>query len=141
MGEYMGAAETYMRLFDGDLYATLLACTKGELDPSSVAWKDGTAISVAVASQGYPGNYQKGFTITGIEEAESQPDIVIFQAGTVQEDGVTKTAGGRVLYVTAHGTDIDEARRKAYQAIKAIHFDGMQFRTDIGLRPSPNVVL
>lgn len=134
-------AETYMRLFDGDLYETLLACTNGSLDPASVTWKPGTAITVALASAGYPGKYQKGLPITGIEEAAAQPDIVIFHAGTTHDETGYKTAGGRVLYVTATGKDIDEAREKAYKAVKLIKFDGMQYRSDIGLRPSPNVVL
>jgi len=130
-------AETYMRLFDGDLYETLLACTQGNLDPASVTWKSGTAITVALASAGYPGKYPKGLPITGIEEAAAQPDIVIFQAGTTLDQDGYKTAGGRVLYVTALGKDIDEARDKAYKAVKLIKFEGMQFRTDIGLRPIP----
>lgn len=130
-------AETYMRLFDGDLYETLLACTQGTLDPASVTWKSGTAITVALASAGYPGKYQKGLPISGIEEAAAQPDIVIFQAGTTHDETGYKTAGGRVLYVTATGADINEARQKAYAAIEYIKFEGMQFRTDIGLRPVP----
>jgi len=130
-------AETYMRLFDGDLYETLLACTQGRLDPSNVTWKSGTAVTVALASAGYPGAYQKGLPITGIEEAESQEDIVVFHAGTVRDESGYKTSGGRVMYVTALGTDIADARRKAYQAIKSIQFEGMQYRTDIGLRPIP----
>lgn len=133
-------AQTYMRLFDGDLYDTLLACTKGELDPSKVSWKSGTAISVAIASAGYPGKYEKGLSITGIDEAAAQKDIVVFQAGTSHDDTGYKTAGGRVLYVTAYGDSIDDARNKAYAAVKLINFEGMHFRTDIGLRPEPNVV-
>lgn len=130
-------AETYMRLFEGDLYQTLLACTKGEFDPSTVKWKPDTAITVALASAGYPGKYQKGLPISGIEAAAQQPDIVIFQAGTLKDDEGYKTAGGRVLYVTALGKDINEARAKAYNAVKLISFEGMQYRTDIGLRPEP----
>jgi phosphoribosylamine--glycine ligase len=94
-------AETYMRLFDGDLYETLMTCTNGSLDPASVTWKTGTAVTVALASAGYPGKYQKGIPITGLEAAAAQPDIVLFHAGTTYDDSGYKTAGGRVLYVTA----------------------------------------
>ena len=128
-------AEAYMRLFDGDLFQTLLACSKGELDASTASWQPGYAVSVAVASGGYPGNYKKGLPVTGIEEAEKQPDIVIFHAGTTVKNGQTTTAGGRVLNVTATGSTLDQALDKAYAAIKLIHFDGLHYRTDIGRRP------
>jgi phosphoribosylamine--glycine ligase len=127
-------AETYMRLLDSDLYEILLACTKGKLDPSKVAWKPGVAISVAVASAGYPGRYEKGKVITGVEEAEKQEGVVVFQAGTAKTDKGLETSGGRVLYVTALGHDLDDARAKAYKAIACIKFEGMHYRTDIGTR-------
>lgn len=127
-------AETYMRLLDSDLYEILIDCTQGKLDPNKVTWKPGVAISVAVASGGYPGKYNKGLPITGIDEAEKLPDIVVFQAGTITSSDGVKTAGGRVLYVTALGKDLTEARAKAYAAIKRIKFKGMHYRSDIGQR-------
>jgi phosphoribosylamine--glycine ligase len=130
-------AQTYMRLFDGDLYETLDACARGHLSPDQVAWKAGAAIAVALVSDGYPGTYDRGLPISGITEAASEPDVVVFHGGTVREEGVLKTSGGRVLYVTAVGRDIDDARRKAYRAIDLISFPGMRFRTDIGLRRLP----
>ena len=130
-------AETYMRLLDGDLYEILLSCVNGELDPTVIRWKSGVAISVAVASGGYPGKYQKGLAISGIEKAEQQKDIVVFQAGTTRATDGVVTSGGRVLYVTALGRDLDDARTKAYQAIDCIHFDSMHYRKDIGQRPEP----
>lgn len=126
-------AETYMRLFEGDLYQVLLACSRGELDPASVQWKPGFAVSVAMASGGYPGSYEKGKAITGIDEAEKLKDVVVFHAGTVADDGF-KTSGGRVLFVTATGATLDEALAKAYQGVDCIKFEGAHYRTDIGRR-------
>jgi phosphoribosylamine--glycine ligase len=130
-------AEVYMRLLDADLYSVLMSCAQGKLDPESVKWKSGFAVCVALASKGYPGDYQKGDLISGIEDAENLEDIVVFHAGTKKEKGGLKTAGGRVLYVTATGQTLDNAIEKAYQAAKLIHFDGMHYRSDIGRRAHP----
>jgi phosphoribosylamine--glycine ligase len=127
-------AEVYMRLLDSDLYDILTACAEGRLDPSTVAWKQGYAVTVVAASGGYPGKYEKGLPITGIEEAEKLADIVVFHAGTAVRDGQVVTNGGRVLNVTATGETLEAALDKAYNAIKLIHFDGMHYRTDIGRR-------
>lgn len=128
-------AEIYVRLLDSDLYELLTACARGELDPLSVKWRPGFAVTVVAASPGYPGDYSKGLPITGVEEAEKLSDIVVFHAGTAVKDDQLVTAGGRVLNVTATGSTLDEAIGKAYAAIKLIHFDGMHYRTDIGQRP------
>lgn len=125
-------AETYLRLLESDLYEILLSCVQGKLDPSQVKWSTGAAISVAAASAGYPGAYEKGLPISGIEAAEKVDGVVVLQAGTVRQNGQLLTNGGRVLYVTALGTDIGDARAKAYEAIKHITFEGMHYRTDIG---------
>ena len=127
-------AEVYMRLLDADLYDILTSCASGSLNPAEVKWKPLYAVSVVLASPGYPDSYPKGLPITGIEDAESQPDIVIFHAGTAIKDGQLVTAGGRVLNVTATGVSLDEALQKAYDAVKLIHFEGMHYRTDIGKR-------
>ncbi len=129
-------AETYLRLLDSDLYELLISCTIGNLDPSKIKWLPKTAISIALASGGYPGNYEKGKPISGIEDAESVEDVVIMQAGTKITNGKLITNGGRVLYVTALGNDVTDARSKAYKAISKIHFQGMHYRTDIGARPN-----
>jgi phosphoribosylamine--glycine ligase len=131
--------EAYMRLFEGDLYEVLTACSRGELDPSSVSWKTGFAVAVAVASGGYPGSYEKDKVITGIKEAEEQADVVVFHAGTKQEGDEYQTSGGRVLYVTATGDTLDQAILKAYKGVEAIQFEGMQYRSDIGRRPAPHL--
>jgi phosphoribosylamine--glycine ligase len=127
-------AEVYMRLFEGDLYEVLKSCVTGTLNPSMVQWKPGFAVTVVLASGGYPGNYQKGLPIQGIEIAESIDDIVIFHAGTAAKYGQIVTDGGRILNVTATALTLDAALEKVYAAVKLIHFEGMQYRTDIGKR-------
>lgn len=127
-------AEVYMRLLDGDLYEILKACSEGRLDPKTVSWQSGYAVTVVLASGGYPGSYKKGLPITGIEEAESLNDIVVFHAGTKIDDGVLVTAGGRVLNVTATAETLETALNKAYEAVELINFEGKQYRTDIGQR-------
>lgn len=127
-------AEVYMRLIDCDLYEVFTACTEGRLQPEMISWKQGYAATVVLASQGYPGSYPKGLPITGLDEAEAQPDVVVFHAGTALKDGQLVTAGGRVLNVTATASTLDEALDKAYAAVKLIHFEGMEYRTDIGRR-------
>jgi phosphoribosylamine--glycine ligase len=86
-----------------------------------------------MASAGYPGDYSTGKTITGIDEAERLEGVVVFQAGTkLNADGEIETAGGRVLGVTARAATLEKATARAYEAAGKIHFDGMQFRRDIG---------
>ena len=128
-------AEVYMRLLDGDLYEILSACANGDLTSDMIAWKPGYAITIVVASPGYPGTYPKGLPIDGIVDAEALEDIVVFHAGTTVKEGQLLTNGGRVLNVTATALTLDEAITKAYEAVKLIHFDGMHYRTDIGKRP------
>ncbi len=129
-------AEVYMRLLDGDLYEIFKACAEGNLDPASVKWQPGFAVTVVLASGGYPGDYKKGLPISGIETAEKSDDVVVFHAGTAIKDGQLVTAGGRVLNVTATGASLEEALDKAYSAAKLINFDRVHYRTDIGRRPA-----
>lgn len=124
--------QSFMRLLQTDLLEILDACVDGNLSSRHLQWSGETAITIVLASEGYPGTYPKGVAITGIEAAEKLPDVVVFHAGTKLEDGRLVTSGGRVLNVTAVGRDLLEARAKAYAAIKLIHFNGMQYRTDIG---------
>jgi len=120
-----------MRL-DSDLAEILLACTEGRLDQVRVQWNPETAICVVLASGGYPGSYEKGKPITGIEAAESLPGVKVFQAGTRLENGTPVTSGGRVLGVTALGPDLAAAQKLAYRAADKIRFDKMYMRRDIG---------
>jgi phosphoribosylamine--glycine ligase len=124
--------QSYVRLLDSDLFEALNACVDGTLAEADIRWSDQTAITVVLAAAGYPGKYKKGLTITGVAEAEALEGIVVFHSGTKLEGDNLVTTGGRVLGVTATGTDLRDAQAKVYAAIKLIHFDGMQYRTDIG---------
>jgi phosphoribosylamine--glycine ligase len=84
-----------------------------------------------MASAGYPGAYEKGKVITGIEEAEGEEGVIVFHAGTAMKDGQLVTSGGRVLGVTAIGRDFDEAVERVYKAVSKIRFDGAHYRRDI----------
>ncbi|MDD5721353.1 MAG: phosphoribosylamine--glycine ligase [Candidatus Pacebacteria bacterium] len=124
--------QVYMRLLDTDLLAILNACVDKKLNEQEIKWKNVSACNIALASGGYPENYEKGKIITGIDEAEMQPDIVVFHAGSKMENGKLVTSGGRVLGVSAIGNSLEEALAKAYKAIEKISFRGMQYRKDIG---------
>ncbi len=97
-------------------------------------WHPGYAISVSLASGGYPGSYTNGLPITGIAEANRLPGVHVFHAGTTRKDGQLVTAGGRVLSVAAYGATLREAVDVAYEAVKCISFEGMFYRRDIGHR-------
>ena len=111
-----------------------LACCDGTLGSVSLDWEDRACVAVVMASGGYPGSYEKGKPIEGIEQAEQDPDVVVFQAGTKMDGDRLVTNGGRVLDVTATGPDIPAAIKKAYEAVGRIDFEGAQFRTDIGAK-------
>lgn len=128
--------EVYMRLLDSDIVEIFESCVDGNLDPEKVQWKSGYAVTIVLASGGYPRNYETGIPISGIEEAEKIENVVVFHAGTKKEDDTYLTAGGRVLNVTATGATLDEALATAYKAVDLIQFEGMHYRTDIGHRPN-----
>ena len=118
-----------------DLVSVFLACDNGTLDPKDVRWGDDWAVSVVLTSAGYPGAYEKGRVITGIERAEELEGVTVYHAGTkLGEDGEVLTNGGRVLDVTAVAPTFEEARAQAYAACELIDFDGKTYRSDIGLR-------
>lgn len=117
-----------MRL-DTDLMDILEACVNGTLDQLDIRWKDEASCCLVLASGGYPLAYEKGKVITGLDQVKN---AVVFHAGTAEKDGDIVTNGGRVLGVTALGTDLDAAIQNAYRAAKPVHFDQMHFRTDIG---------
>ncbi|NLH96506.1 MAG: phosphoribosylamine--glycine ligase [Clostridiaceae bacterium] len=100
----------------------------------NIEWDNRSAVCVILASGGYPGKYRTGLEITGIEEAEKDPSVTVFHAGTKLEAGKYYTAGGRVLGVTAVADTIDDARAKAYDAVGKINFEGMHYRKDIGIK-------
>lgn len=118
--------------FDGDLAETMMACIEGRLNDVEVKVKPETAICVVMSAAGYPGQYEKGMEISGIEEAEKDDKVKVFQAGTEYKDDKTLSCGGRVLGVTALGTDLADAKSRAYKAVEKIKFEKSYFRRDIG---------
>jgi phosphoribosylamine--glycine ligase len=116
-----------------DLAQLLLATAQNELEGKTVEWDSDECVCVVLASGGYPGSYEKGKKITGLEEAAAE-GAVIFHAGTRTEGDGIVTSGGRVLNVTAKGSDIKEAVANTYKAVEKIHFDGMHYRKDIGYK-------
>ncbi len=118
-----------------DLVEVFLACDNGTLDSSMVSWDNDFAVSVVLASAGYPGAYESGKRITGLDKAAACEGITVYHAGTkLAEDGTVLTAGGRVLDVTAVASSFAQARANAYAACELIDFEGKQFRSDIGAR-------
>ncbi len=118
-----------MRL-ESDLADIFNACIDGTLDQQEIRWSDRRSVCVVLASGGYPGSYEKGKEILGLEDVDE--DIIVFHAGTARKDGKIVTSGGRVLGVTAVGATNDEARAKAFANVEKITFEGAQFRRDIG---------
>ena len=117
-----------------DLVEVMLACARRELDQIELAWRDEWAVAVVLTSAGYPGSYEKGKVITGIEAAQAMEDVTVYHAGTAVRDGKLVTNGGRVLAVTALGDTFEHARDRAYEACEKIDFEGKTLRHDIGLR-------
>ena len=116
---------------DSDLLDALYSCTDGTLGDYRLQAAPDACVTVVLASGGYPGSYDTGKEIAGIETANARDDVVVFQAGTARRDGRVVTAGGRVLAVSALGSDLADARRRAYEAASAISFEGVHHRTDI----------
>ncbi|MEK7615794.1 MAG: phosphoribosylglycinamide synthetase C domain-containing protein [Patescibacteria group bacterium] len=123
--------QSYMRLLKTDLVEIADACIDGTLDQIDIEWHLGAAATVVLAASGYPGEVKKGDEITGIEEAQELPGVVVFPAG-MTNDELRMTNGGRVLGVSAIGKDLKEALARAYEGVSKIHFKGMQYRKDIG---------
>ncbi len=116
-----------------DLAEIFNAIIDEKLDEIEIAWEDNAAVCVVLASGGYPQAYQKGYPIEGIKQAESL-GAMVFHAGTVYEDGVFKTNGGRVLGVTATGENLDAAIKEAYRFVDLVSFRDMHYRKDIGIK-------
>jgi phosphoribosylamine--glycine ligase len=148
-----GDPETQVLLprLTSDLLEVMLAVARGDAAALSLTWDDAWAVSVVLASAGYPGDYEKGKPIGGIEDAEALEGVTVYHAGTrrvggnssdsgnsgngvAPTTGTLVTNGGRVLNVTALGASFEEARNRAYQACDLIHFEGKQLRRDIGAR-------
>jgi len=116
-----------------DLLRLFEATMDGNLSKSAIEWDTRAAVTVVLASGGYPGKYETGKTISGLDDATKLEDVQIFHAGTKRAGGEVKTAGGRVLAVTALGSTLEAARARAYEAVSHIHFENCRYRRDIAL--------
>jgi len=114
-----------------DIVPILMAAAKRRLEDVTIEWRPQAAVCVVMASGGYPGSYEKGKVIEGLDDAAKMEDVVVFHAGTKKEGGKILTNGGRVLGVTALGGTIAEAQKRAYEAVAKITFEGAQYRKDI----------
>lgn len=119
---------------DTDFVDIAAAILDERLSGIEIRWKPEASVCVVLTSKGYPGKYENGKIINGLDELKEQKDIFVFHAGTSFDNNDIVTSGGRVLGVTAIGRDIGDARDKAYKAIGNIHFEGMHYRKDIGNR-------
>ena len=132
-----GDPETQVVLprLESDLVEIMLAVAEGRPEDIDLTWSDQWAVSVVLASEGYPGSYEKGKVILGVKDAESMNKVIVFHAGTaLNSDGELITNGGRVLNVVGLGSTFEKARARAYEACEAIYFEGKQLRSDIGKR-------
>ena len=128
-------AEVLIPRLKSDLVEVMLACAEQRLDEVELEWRDEWAVSVVLTSAGYPGSYEKGKVITGIDDAAAMENVTVYHAGTaVNDEGELVTSGGRVLDVTALGETFEAARDLAYEACDKIAFEGKTLRRDIGLR-------
>ncbi|MEO5606414.1 MAG: phosphoribosylamine--glycine ligase, partial [Polaromonas sp.] len=130
----MGDPETQpiMMRLKTDLFDVMMAATSGALDKIELEWDRRPALGVVMAAHGYPLQPRKGDVIHGLPPAAD--DVVVFHAGTQAQDGATVTSGGRVLCVTALGDTVKQAQHRAYEVVRDISFDGVQYRKDIGYR-------
>jgi phosphoribosylamine--glycine ligase len=138
--------QAQMPLFKGDLAKTLMAAANGTLHEITLDWHKRSSVCVVMSSKGYPGPYVTGHLITGLEAANAQPDVNVFEAGVIKVprkvpvNGVDTwveqplTDGGRVLGVTGVADTLSQAIEKTYQAVSLIKFEGAHYRTDIGAK-------
>jgi len=127
-------AQAVLPLLQDDLFDICAGAAAGTLPATRLNWQSGAAVSVVAAAKGYPGKYDKGCVIKGLESVADRDDVIVFHAGTATDKGKTVTAGGRVLAVTALGITVSNAIKRAYDAMAQVHFAGMQYRRDIGYK-------
>ncbi len=125
-------AQALLPRLESDLADCLEAVVDGRLADAEIRWSPKAALSVVMASRGYPDKYESGKVIEGLDSVAALKDVYVFHAATTRVEHVTLSAGGRVLAVTALGADIAEAKRRAYEAVERIRFEGAYFRRDIG---------
>ena len=122
--------QAILTMLETDLLEVFLAVVEERLSEITLRWKPGACCCVAMASGGYPGSYEKGYVIEGLDTVPE--DVIVYHAGTKLEDGKYKTAGGRVLAVTAVADDLESAIERAYQGVNCLDFKDAHYRTDIG---------
>ncbi len=126
--------QTLMTRWKGSVLPLIQGSAEGDMGDLDPQWEAPASLCVVLASGGYPGSYEKGKPITGIDAASAVPGTMVFHAGTALRGGEVVTAGGRVLSITAIGRDVDEAAQRAYRAADEIQFEGKHLRRDIGWR-------
>ena len=124
--------QAMLPLLSDDIYEVCASTAAGKLAFNRFDWRPGAAVSVVAASKGYPGEYERGFAVKGLDEVAKIEDVIVFHAGTAKEDDSVVTAGGRVLAVTALGVNVADAVKRAYDAVGRIKFSGIYYRRDIG---------
>ena len=125
-------AQVVLPRMKNDMIEVMEACIDGRLDEIDLRFEENAAVCVVLASEGYPVSYEKGFVIRGLENFEGREGYYCFHAGTKQTEEGIVTNGGRVLGVTAKGSDLKEARANAYKAAEWVQFDNKYMRNDIG---------
>jgi phosphoribosylamine--glycine ligase len=126
--------QALMTRWKGSILPLIHGSARGDFGDLTPEWEAPASLCVVLAAGGYPGSYEKGTPIQGLDSASAIPHVAVFQAGTALQGDTVVTSGGRVLSVTAIGASIDEAAERAYEAAEKITFTGMQFRRDIGWR-------
>jgi phosphoribosylamine--glycine ligase len=124
--------QVVLPLLENDIVEIFNAIIDEKLDSIDIKWKKGACVCVVMASGGYPQKYETGYEINGMDEAEHDPNIIIFHAGTKRENNKFYTAGGRVIGVTALESTMEAAISKAYNGVEKISFKDMHYRKDIG---------
>lgn len=126
-------AQVVLPLLKSDLLNAVNMVIEGEIDNVNLKWFDNYSTCVVLVSKGYPGSYEKGKEIKGLEEVSKMDNVLVFHAGTSINDGKFFTNGGRVLNVVGIGKTKEESVKNAYNGVSKIYFDGMYYRKDIGL--------
>jgi phosphoribosylamine--glycine ligase len=122
-----------MRL-ESDLVEALEASIDGRVSEGNFRWSDDSSVCVVMASGGYPGTFDSGKKIMGLEQASAMPGVMLFHAGTTYRDGAYYTSGGRVLGVSARAPELKTAVQRVYEAVSSIGFEGAHYRKDIAAR-------
>ena len=124
--------QVIMARMRSDLVPLLLQGAEGQFGESKVEWAKDPAVCVVLASKGYPESSETGKAITGLESLQKEANVIVYHAATSKQEGAIVTVGGRVLGITALGSNLDDAVTRAYEAVAKVSFEGMYYRKDIG---------